>query len=141
MKTYVAQIYIDPEARFPFSHKFQVWIHHMLSEMIIGWGKSENKYRGNDLLFNLSSKYEINEVEIYGPSIDKRGKTVEYTVFIPLQIFGLGGRDGVKRVIFCLMKEIIKILDDLGVERNADDSQFALIAELVAGNQDMIDPK
>ena len=86
MKIFVGQIYISAGIEFPFSLRFQKWLGDTLSERIEVSGEFSKKF-GVDfkLGFRLSAKEEIGEPEIRGPTVFKRDKDVEFSIFLPFR--------------------------------------------------------
>lgn len=84
MKLFVGQVYIQPGVRFSFSHLFQKWIGEKLTELIVPSDSFLDKYPGGyDVIFRLSAKSEIYNTEIKGPTVFKKDKQIEYTIFLP----------------------------------------------------------
>src|SRR5947207_12558625 len=84
MKIFVGQIYIEPGASYPFSHQFQTWLGEELTNRVQPSQQFLRAYPdGFDLIFRVSAKSKINKPEIKGPTVFKRGKDVEFTVFLP----------------------------------------------------------
>lgn len=87
MKVYFSQVYIEPGVRFPFSHHFQRRLSQEVTSLIEPSQEFLSKY-GDDykLVFNVSTKKSITENEIKGPTVFRRTKSVEYTVFLPFDV-------------------------------------------------------
>jgi hypothetical protein len=84
MKVSVGQIYIQAEVDFPFSFEMQSWISKELSALASPGPAFLKSYgKGFELIIRLSAKTKIGENEIRGPSVFKKNKDVEYTVFLP----------------------------------------------------------
>jgi hypothetical protein len=84
MKCYFSQIYVDPDARFYFSHKFQKNLGDIINREIVDWGEFSSAFGdGFNLIVNISAKIGIICSEVVGPGVFKKNKTVEFTVFIP----------------------------------------------------------
>ena len=86
MKIFIGQIYIEPGVAFPFSLRFQKWLGDALSERVSASEQFSNKFgSGFDLGLRISAKANINQPEIKGPTVFKRDKDVEFTIFLPHQ--------------------------------------------------------
>lgn len=84
MKIFVSQIYIQVGINYPFSYIFQKWMHEELSKLVKPSGAFLKKYSEDfEIMFRLSAKSEIKEAEIKGPTIYKKDKDIEFTVFLP----------------------------------------------------------
>lgn len=84
MKVFFGQIYIEPGVSFPWSWKFQSYLSSAITETI---GPSEyftGKY-GSDwsLGFRISAKRNLGSNEICGPTVFRKAKDVEFTIFLP----------------------------------------------------------
>lgn len=86
MNIYVAQIYIEVGVNFNFSHLFQSYLHSVLSKNTIPSCSFIEKFEGFDLMFRMSAKLNINDNEIKGPTIFKKDKDIEYSIFLPFDI-------------------------------------------------------
>ena len=87
MKVHFRQIYIEPGVTFPFSCDLQRRLAREVSALVEPSAKFLKKY-GDDfeLTFNVSAKSGIDANEIRGPSVFRRAKDVEYTIFLPFDL-------------------------------------------------------
>lgn len=84
MRIFVGQIYVKAGVVFPFSLRFQRWLGDALSERVEVSSQFKNKFgTGIGLGLRLSAKDDIDQPEIQGPTLFKREKTVEFTMFLP----------------------------------------------------------
>jgi len=84
MKIFVGQIYITPGVKFPFSLRFQKWFGDALSERTEVSERFCQEFGTNFILgFRISAKEGISKAEIKGPTVFKRDKSVEFTIFLP----------------------------------------------------------
>lgn len=91
MRVFVGQIYIQSGVNYPFSHEFQKWIGEELTKFIKPSDSFLEKYSEEfDLIFRLSAKSEISAIEVKGPTVFKKDKDIEFTIFLPF------GRDQLK---------------------------------------------
>ncbi len=87
MKVYFGQIYIEPGVTLPLTRFFQ----HRLSEEITALVSPSSKFLrdyGSDfkLIIRISAKKTIEDNEARGPTVFKRTKDVEYTIFLPFEV-------------------------------------------------------
>jgi len=84
MKIFVGQIYIEPGVEFPFTQHFQLYVGEELSRIADDSPDFTEQY-GDDykLIFRLSAKSGILAAELKGPTVFRRQKDVEFTVFVP----------------------------------------------------------
>ncbi len=84
MVVHFSQIYIQPGATFPFSHHFQRRFSDEVTERVSPSPRFIATFGADwDLIFRISAKGTILENEIRGPTVFKKDKQVEYTVFLP----------------------------------------------------------
>jgi hypothetical protein len=86
MEIYIGQIYIEANVNFCFSHVFQNYLHTFLSENIITNKPFEEKYQNYNFMFRMSAKKGLTQNEIKGPTIYKKDKDIEYSIFLPFDI-------------------------------------------------------
>lgn len=84
MKIYFTQIYIQIGVSFPFEYTFQSFLGTKITDLV----KPSLKFtelHGDDysLGFYISAKKELEINEIVGPSIYKKDKDIEYSIFLP----------------------------------------------------------
>jgi hypothetical protein len=116
MKVWFGQIYGIPGASFPFSHLFQ---RHLSSEVTARVEASPKfvKQYGEDfeLMFNVSAKPGLRDIEIRGPAVYKKTKDVEYTVFLPFDVI-IPHADAPRRAIRFLLKGVCEVFDRLEID-------------------------
>jgi hypothetical protein len=84
MRIFVGQIYIEPGVTFPFSFGFNKWLGDALSQRIEVSEQFRNKFGAEfGLGIRVSAKQEIDQPEIRGPTVFKRDKDVEFSIFLP----------------------------------------------------------
>ena len=139
MKIHVGQIYIEPGATFPFSHTFQNWISKELTKRVRA-SPAYIKAYGSDyeLMFNLSAKSGIRKPEIKGPTVFRKTKDVEYSVFLPFEKKAVPGRDGYERQLRLLLDCVLSVLRTLGVDGARIENDSALLIEGFHSTPDMI---
>jgi hypothetical protein len=87
MKVHFGQVYIKPGIDFPFSHHFQRRLAQEVTALVEPSLTFINKYGcDSKLMFNVSAKQGIKDNEIKGPTIFKKTKNIEYTVFLPFDV-------------------------------------------------------
>ena len=87
MKIYVSQIYIQVGVSFPFSHHMQLWLGEQLSTMITITPEFRQTYGVDfDLIVQISARKGLVQNEIKGPTVFKKTKDVEYTIFLPYDV-------------------------------------------------------
>lgn len=86
MQIHFGQIYIEQGAYFPFTCDFQRYISAEVSSSVVPSTAFITKY-GDDysLIFRISAKQSLYENEIRGPTVFKKTKDVEFTIFLPFE--------------------------------------------------------
>ena len=116
MNLYVGQVYIEAGANYPFTHLFQRFIHKKLTESVRPSAMFTQKYGDDyDVIFRMSAKSGIERSEIRGPTVFKRDKDVEYSIFLPFRPHNDDPKT-LRGVLITLLTEIGRILSDLGFD-------------------------
>lgn len=140
MKIYFGQIYIEPDAFFPFSHLFQRRLSEEITALVAPSAKFIQKY-GEDweLMFNVSAKRAIFENEIRGPSFFKKDKDVEFTIFLPFD--AIQREVSVRRAaIEFLLRGVCSVLGSLGIDTSAIQARQSSLAESISSDPTMFKP-
>lgn len=126
MKIFVGQIYIQVGINFPFSHVFQKYIHEMLSACTQPSEAFIRRYGADfTLMFRMSAKEKITETEINGPTVYKKDKDVEYTLFLPFDQISRS-KDKHEAALQHLLAGIVTVLKSLQIntDRITESSEF-----------------
>jgi hypothetical protein len=87
MQVHFGQIYIEQGAYFPFTCAFQRYISDEVSSLVAPSRKFVTKCGEDyDLVFNVSAKHSLEENEIRGPTVFRKTRDVEYTIFLPFGV-------------------------------------------------------
>jgi len=140
MNIFVSQIYIEVGVAYPFSHHFQVWVSHELSRRVQPSAAFVAKY-GEDynVVFNLSAKSAITEPEIRGPSVFRKTKDVEFTIFLPHSGQQQGGSQGYQRPMELLLRSIVAVLKGLGLDASHVEQDCSALIQHVISDPAMIE--
>lgn len=139
MNIYVSQIYPEAGVYYPFTHRFQQYVSKAITDRI-GLSESFVQQYGQDfdLVFRMSAKSGIQETEIKGPTVFKRDKDVEYTIFLPHS-----GNDynlnTLSVVISKLLSAIVNVLQDLGFDSSSVSHNSAELAKQITADSAMIE--
>jgi hypothetical protein len=83
VRVFFCQIYIEPGISFPFSHHFQRRMSDHVTSLVSLSPEFEKRYGLDwDVTINVSAKEQM-ENEIRGPTVFRKNKDVEYSVFLP----------------------------------------------------------
>jgi len=139
MKICISQVYISPGINFPFSYLFQKWLSNELTSIVQPSPDFIRRYGDNFfLVFNMSAKSEIRELEIRGPAVYKKTKDVEYTIFLPYDIISSSGDDKISGALRYLLEGIVRVLEALKIDVREVLKRTDLIIEHVRSDPSMI---
>ena len=117
MKIFVGQIYIKPGVSFPFSLRFQKWLGDALTQRVVASELFRNAYADNFRLgLRISAKDDIDQTEIKGPTVFKRDKSVEFTIFLPHRICNYNEPECSLGVLRLILRSAIRVLEGLGLD-------------------------
>lgn len=116
MEIHFGQIYITPGATFPFSWQFQGRISEELTALVSPSPKFKEKYGSEfNLIFNISAKKQIQENEIRGPTVFKKDKDVEYSIFLPFDVIKQNS-DVLRTALQYLLRGVCDVFALLGID-------------------------
>jgi hypothetical protein len=128
MEVSFSQAYIEPNVDFPFSHHFQIRISEEVTALVEPSPKFLEKYGPDyELIFNVSAKTGLQDNEIRGPSVFRKAKDVEYTIFLPFDVI-IRHPDAPRRALRFLLKGACEVFGRLGIDSTRLlDSQESII--------------
>ena len=137
MTIYLTQIYVEAGANFPLSHHFQLLAGKLLTDAFCLPPPFVAKY-GSDfaLVLRMSAKSSLQVVEIVGPTVFKRDKTVEFTIFIPFRKVPFD-KTVFREVITLLMEGINQVFIRIGVGNEEITERLTLCAERILSADNM----
>jgi hypothetical protein len=140
MKVYFTQIYIKPGVIFPFSSHFQGRLSDEVTALVVPSAKFTQKY-GDDwnLGFNISAKRTICDNEIRGPSVFRKAKDVEYTIFLPFDTIQREASVAQSAVTF-LLQGVCSVLGSLGIDASEIRARQSSLAESISSDPIMFRP-
>src|SRR5690349_15123604 len=81
------QVYTQQGAEFPFTTAFQRYLLAKISSLVSPSGKFIKAYDEDfTLRFYISAKHELENNEVRGPTVIRKTKDVEYTIFLPFEV-------------------------------------------------------
>lgn len=117
MKIFIGQIYIKAGVIFPFSLRFQKWLGDALSERVEATECFINEFGvGARLGIRISAKENIDQPEIKGPTVFKRDKCVEFTIFLPYQSSDYYDPTVAASLVEQLLQSVVIILQKIGLD-------------------------
>jgi hypothetical protein len=133
MKIYFSQIYIEAGVTFPFSHHFQLYLSEKITALLTPSSEFVKKY-GEDwsIMIRISAKRNTKGNEIKGPSVFKKSKDVEFTVFLPFDDIA-NCENQQKSAIEFLLQGLHSVLESLGIStENTTKAQANLVSAICA---------
>ncbi len=119
MQVFLRQIYIELGASYPFSHIFQHRMSKEVGSRVVASENFKKKYGTNyQLGFNLSAKRSIQENEIRGPTVFKKQRDVEFTIFLPFDTIARK-RDPLMGALNYLFQGVYSVLESLEIDTQA----------------------
>jgi hypothetical protein len=92
-----------------------------------------------DLIFRMSAKEGLAKPEIKGPTVFKRDKDVEYTVFLPFDRSVEMDAKTLSRALDFLLTSMIEILKELEMTTTGLSTELSAIVDRILGDAKMID--
>ena len=87
MQIFFGQIYIKPGISFPFSLHFQRVLGERISSLVSTSVDFEKRYGSEwNIMIRISAKDGIEKNEIRGPTVFRKSKDVEFSVFLPFAV-------------------------------------------------------
>jgi hypothetical protein len=140
MKIFVGQIYIEPGINYPFSLIFQKWLSQKLTELVQPSAKFLKTYSIDyNLIFRISAKTKIHEPEIKGPTVFKRDKNVEFTIFLPHNGIEACGQNESTRALNFLMDGVVTVLQSLDIDAARVVENSSMLIEHICSEPTMIE--
>ncbi len=138
MKVFLGQIYGEPGVSFPFSHHMQAWLGAQLSELATPNTEFLNMY-GADfaLMVRISARTNCTENQIKGPTVFKKTKDVEYTLFLPYDAI-VAADEGCRAAVRFLLNGIQQVFTRAHIDAADFESRMAFIEEHVCSEAAML---
>jgi hypothetical protein len=140
MSIYVSQIYPEAGVSYPFNHRFQKYLSDLVSAKVGTSKKFADLYGPEyDLIFRMSAKEGLAKPEIKGPTVFKRDKDVEYTVFLPFDRSVEMDAKTLSQALDFLLTSMIEILKELEMTTTGLSTELSAIVDRILGDAKMID--
>jgi hypothetical protein len=141
MKVHFGQLYIREGVSFPFSCNFQRYLAREVTAITAPSPEFAKKYgREFAIIFRISAKTSTDDNEIKGPTVFRKEKDVEYSIFLPFDV--IRREDDVPRAALrYLLKGVSKVLNSLGIDIEILTERRDSIIEKVCSDPTMFDPE
>lgn len=114
MNIFFGQIYLAPDAVFPFSFKFNNWLAEEVAKHVVDSDGFRGAYPGIMRLgFRISARKSLNSIDLRGPTIFRRAKDVEFTIFLPHNRIQFETAEDLRPIVEALLGGVIGALDKL----------------------------
>lgn len=139
MKVWFRQTYSEPDVDFPFSHLFQRRLSREVTALVEPSARFLKKY-GEDfeLTFNVSAKQRLQDNEIRGPTVFRKTKDVEYTVFLPFDVI-MPHADAPRHALRFLLKGVCEVFDRLEIDKTRLLDKQDSIIESICSDRTMLE--
>jgi hypothetical protein len=139
MKVAFSQVYIEPGANFPFSVHFQRLLTREVTALVQPSGRFIETYGDvSELIFNISAKHQLEDNDIRGPTVFKKPKNVEFTVFLPFDII-MTHADAPKHAVLFLLKGVCDALDILKIDKSRLLDKKQWLIDAICSDPTMLD--
>jgi hypothetical protein len=139
MKVAFSQVYIELGANFPFSVHFQRRLTKDVTALVQPSAKFIEIYGSDfELIFRISAKHNLSDNEVRGPTVFRKAKDVEYTIFLPFDVI-VAHSHAPKHALMFLLNGVCDVLDRLEIDtERLRDAQQSLI-EAICADPSMLD--
>jgi hypothetical protein len=136
MNVVISQVYIDPDAIYPFNFRFQRFLSESISMLSKSTKRFEDVY-GSEwrVIIRLSAKSGLPSAELQGPTLFKRKKDVEYTLFLPFPLLLSDGNTDIRRVVELIVDGVTEVLGRLGLDSTGVCEKKHLIVNRVVSDK------
>jgi hypothetical protein len=141
MKVHFGQIYVQPGITFPFSFLFQRRLSDEVSALLTPSAKFIQQYGADwKLMFRISAKRSIPDNEVRGPTVFKKDKDVEFTIFLPFDVIQTAASASRSAIEF-LLRGVCSVLSSLGFDTAPMQARQSILAETLSSDPTMLDTK
>ena len=140
MKIHVSEFYVEPGATYPFSHIFSRWMSEQLSERVEPSEMFTRNYSKDfNLVFRLSAKASLTHSEISGPTVFRRTKDVEYSIFLPHEGRPPKTKMACKEPLRMFLESVVKVLQSLKADTRLIEADVPALIEHVVSEPTMFE--
>ena len=141
MNIYFTQLYVEVGVCFPFSLHFQGWLSSEVSSLVEPAGPYLLKY-GSDfsVVFYVSAKSSIEAPLIKGPTIFRKTKDIEYSIFLPFDREYSYEAEGYARPLSQILNCVVAVLDEMKLDVSKLRYNLDKLVHLAAADPSTTDP-
>ena len=138
MNVYVGQIYIEAGVNFPYSYLWQIWLSDQMSLLTMASAEFVARYGADFKLgIRISARKQLAENEIKGPTVFRKYRNVEYTLFLPYDVI-IEAEDGCRVAMEFILKGIQDIFAKANIEAEEFGAKKAFIIDHVCSDATML---
>jgi hypothetical protein len=139
MNVHFRQCYIGED--FPLSHLFQRRLSSDVTSLVAPSARFIKRYGEDfDLTFNVSTKRGLDDNEIKGPTVFKKTRDVEFTIFLPFDVITRHA-DAPIHFMSYLLRGVCVVFDRLEIDTaKLLESQQAIVAGICSDPTMLVDP-
>ncbi len=93
----------------------------------------------SELMFRVSAKRGINRPEILGPTVYRKTREVEFTIFLPFKILVIDNLPGYKELLDALLESIVGVLQGAGVNTKGIERNKAELIRIILSDRNMFE--
>lgn len=137
MNVYFRQLYIRPGVSFPLSHVCNHYLSETITAVVVSSEAFNRKY-GSDfsIVFTISAQQEIEYTQIKGPTVFKKAKDVEYSLFLPFDTIMLD-TNVFPAAIRCLLDGVCSVLQSFDISTSGIDERRDAIIQRICADPSM----
>lgn len=141
MRVSVGQIYTKPGVSFPFSHRMQRWLSEELSRVAGADSASAEFLRrygvGFELVVRIGADTQIVDNEIRGPTVFKKDRSVEFSVFLPFDVI-VASAEGCRVALEYMLDGIRAIFCQAGIDPERLEEKKTFFIERICSDPAML---
>ncbi len=139
MKVWFAQFYIEVGIRFPFTHVFQLYLSTEITALVEPSPKFINIYGSDfELMFRIGAKKSIEQNEIRGPTVFRKAKDVEYTIFLPFDAIQRDP-DVLRSAVTFVLNGACAVLESLEIDTSKIVQRREFLIETICSDHAMVE--
>jgi len=140
MRIHISELYVDSGATHPFSHLLTQWMGEQLTKRVEPSEMFIRKYSKDfNVVFRLSAKVGIAQPEIAGPTLFRRTKDVEYSIFLPHEGRPPKTKSACKEPLRLFLDSVVKVLQVLKIDTQSIEQDAPGMIEHVISDSAMFE--
>ena len=139
MTIHFGQIYVQPGVNLPFTHRFQLHLSKAMSDLVAPSPAFVERYGSDyDLMFRISARKGLPDAEVLGPTVFRKARDVEYTVFLPFDVITRSS-DVPRTALRYLLHSVCSVFEALDIDSSKIVGRQESIIEGICSDPTMLD--